>query len=425
MSMYAAYVSALNKSTANTSSATTAWLLMYKGSKHRSAALVAALQAKKSSLVLNFLPRVVFKQPSNIAAWTKATACSPSPVDLVTTPLTTRESTVDAVNPATALRALVTTAVVQQHATLEMTSDGCGGVYLVQPTSSPIPLGVFKPMDEEYMAPQNPRGYRCPGAVVGETPHPAKMGFRVGDGAVREVAAYLLDAAYNNFSGVPVTQFVSLPIDGTWKDGSVQAFIQCESSAEDVGTLRFGVADVHKIAILDLRLFNTDRHAGNILLQQPPSSPSSLYKMVPIDHGLCLPSVKHLDSATFEWLHWPQAKFPLSPEAAAHVASLDTEQDAATLRSLGLPEECIATMQVCTKLLQKGVENGFSLYDVGAVVQREGCGSSPSKLELLVDSVIQSVGDVSSPAFLEAIDQAIHALWERADKCKGRSMSGL
>ncbi|RHY23718.1 hypothetical protein DYB36_001561 [Aphanomyces astaci] len=424
--MCAAYVSALNKSTTSTSSATTAWLISYKGGKRRSAALVAAFQAKKTSLALQLLPKLLLKQP-NFAVWLKGTTCSPSPVDLVatSTPLTPCESTVVPVNPATALRALVTTAVVQQNASLELTADGCGGVYIVYPSTSRAPLAVFKPMDEEYMAPQNPRGYRCPGAIIGETAHPVKKGFLVGDGAAREVAAYLLDAAYDHFSGVPATHFVSLPVGGTWKDGSVQAYVTSESSAEDIGTLRFGVVDVHKIAILDLRLFNTDRHAGNILLQTPSSPLSSAYAMVPIDHGLCLPSVEHLDAATFEWLHWPQAKFPLNPEAAAHVASLDIDQDTATLRAIGLPETSVLTMQICTKLLQKGVENGFTLYDVGAVMEREGCGNLPSKLEMLVAGVKESVQDMSSPGFLVEVDDVIDALWEAADKCRGRSMSVL
>lgn len=30
----------------------------------------------------------------------------------------------------------------------------------------------------------------------------------------------------------------------------------------EVGASRFSVADVHRIGILDVRLFNTDRHAG-------------------------------------------------------------------------------------------------------------------------------------------------------------------
>jgi hypothetical protein len=33
-----------------------------------------------------------------------------------------------------------------------------------------------------------------------------------------------------------------------------------------MGTSRFSTSDVHRIGILDIRLFNTDRHAGNMLV---------------------------------------------------------------------------------------------------------------------------------------------------------------
>lgn len=35
-----------------------------------------------------------------------------------------------------------------------------------------------------------------------------------------------------------------------------------DGDTSEVGASRFSVADVHRIGILDVRLFNTDRHAG-------------------------------------------------------------------------------------------------------------------------------------------------------------------
>jgi len=43
--------------------------------------------------------------------------------------------------------------------------------------------------------------------------------------------------------------------------------------------------EVHKIAVLDLRLLNLDRNECNILVQKIDDS----YKLVPIDHGLTIP----------------------------------------------------------------------------------------------------------------------------------------
>lgn len=79
---------------------------------------------------------------------------------------------------------------------------------------------------------------------------------------------------------------------------------------------RFPVADVHRIGLLDIRLFNTDRHAGNILIKvtKPPKDSAAAthqwlgneYSLVPIDHGFCLPEA--LEPPYFEWLHWPQVQ---------------------------------------------------------------------------------------------------------------------
>lgn len=274
----------------------------------------------------------------------------------------------------------------------QITSEGCGGAYFLHEQSSrkkAAPLGIFKPRDEEYMAPKNPRGYVKENAVVGETEHPVNKGFRVGNGALRERAAFLLDEAYGSFSGVPVTNVMTLTVHGEEKEGSMQRFVPSECSAEDMGTLKFAIPEVHKIGILDVRLFNTDRHAGNILLS--PRADEQTYAMTPIDHGFCLPSFKHLDSATFDWLHWPQAQFPFTGAELDHIAALDVSRDATILRSLAIEEECITTMRLSTALLKIGADAGFSLFEIANCLQREGDFTSPSALEDLVASAATAV----------------------------------
>ncbi|CAH0485526.1 unnamed protein product [Peronospora farinosa] len=273
----------------------------------------------------------------------------------------------------------------------QMTSDGCGGAYYLttESTKKMDPIGIFKPRDEEYMAPKNPRGYVKENAVVGVTENPVNKGFRIGNGAFRERAAYLLDNAYGNFSGVPVTNLMAVNVNGQEKEGSIQRFVTSKCSAEDMGTLKFAISEVHKIGILDVRLFNTDRHAGNILLQTRPNDQT--FEMTPIDHGFCLPSYKQLDGAMFDWLQWPQAEFPFTCAELDHIASLDEERDAAVLRAVGIEEECVTTMRVCTTVLKRGAEAGFSLFEIGSLLQRDGDFSSPSQLELVVGKAMTVV----------------------------------
>lgn len=84
----------------------------------------------------------------------------------------------------------------------------------------------------------------------------------------------------------------------------------------------------------DIRLFNTDRHAGNMLVRTSKDTmgssvnllsrmSDSQYELVPIDHGFCLP--ESLDAPYFEWLHWPQAMLPFSEEELEYIEKLDIE----------------------------------------------------------------------------------------------------
>jgi hypothetical protein len=52
------------------------------------------------------------------------------------------------------------------------------------------------------------------------------------------------------------------------KIASFQQFIPHDFDASDHGTSSFPVSSVHRIGILDIRFFNTDRHAGNLLVRK-------------------------------------------------------------------------------------------------------------------------------------------------------------
>ncbi|CAI9289017.1 unnamed protein product [Lactuca saligna] len=67
-------------------------------------------------------------------------------------------------------------------------SEGTGGTYFMQHPSGNRYVAVFKPIDEEPMAINNPQG--LPVTSNGEG---LKSGTKVGEGALREVAAYILD----------------------------------------------------------------------------------------------------------------------------------------------------------------------------------------------------------------------------------------
>lgn len=80
--------------------------------------------------------------------------------------------------------------------------------------------------------------------------------------------------------------------------------MKADGDCEERGTGMFGVEEVHKIAILDMRLGNCDRNGGNILVKRVPGEGAPHYQLIPIDHGYCLPST--FADINFEWMYWSQ-----------------------------------------------------------------------------------------------------------------------
>jgi len=330
-------------------------------------------------------------------------------------------------------------------APVQVDDESAGNVYFLKSTSGHF-CAVFKPADEE---PGTPR-------KTGDKMKMVRTGVPVGEGYVREAAAYLLD--HDGFAGVPPTAIVQVcsskwsdsvfswttlessfestnrlsrstscyedsidrvPFEGPVKVGSMQAYVSHHSCAEDVGPSLFTVDMVHRIGILDVRLLNTDRHGGNILIQTVMEGSNSLHlskkmgqrrtmsycessqredfrsslRLVPIDHGLCLPRIDRLgtnsfdsddDVVTLEWMNWPQAKKPFSHEIIHYVKCLDTDAEVNMLQnelSGMLSEDEFMTLRVCTTLLKHMVSNGYCLFEIGTVIMTP-------KLKSMVDSVL-------------------------------------
>jgi hypothetical protein len=84
----------------------------------------------------------------------------------------------------------------------KLTEDGTSGAYRLR-DSSKKDIAIFKALDEEPFAPNNPREHQGPFGSPTFRP-----GVLSGESCIREVAAYLLD--HGGFSGVPPTTFVEI-----------------------------------------------------------------------------------------------------------------------------------------------------------------------------------------------------------------------
>lgn len=260
-------------------------------------------------------------------------------------------------------------------------SSGLGGAYLLCNRNGDN-IALAKPIDEEPLAFNNPKGFG--GLMFGQPG--MKRSIRVGETGIRELAAYLLD--HGGFAGVPPTALVKISnvefhVNGAdnisappFKIASIQSFIDHDFDAGELGPSGFSVASVHQIGILDARLLNLDRHAGNLLVKkndQQEKYAVGAAELVPIDHGLCLP--EWLDDPFFEWLYWPQALLPFSEFELEYISNLDAFKDAELLRSElpSLRESSIRVLIVCTIFLQRVAASGLCLADIGKMMTRESC----------------------------------------------------
>lgn len=90
-----------------------------------------------------------------------------------------------------------------------LTEEGTSGCYILRDASgadeyeNSQPIAVWKPIDEEPFAPNNPRGMQA--QFGSETCRP---GVKSGESSLREVLAFLLD--HEGFAGVPPTALVEM-----------------------------------------------------------------------------------------------------------------------------------------------------------------------------------------------------------------------
>lgn len=92
-----------------------------------------------------------------------------------------------------------------------LTEEGTSGCYILKDATGAAsdddetsrPVAVWKPIDEEPFAPNNPRGMQAPfGSVT------CRPGVKSGESSLREVLAFLLD--HEGFAGVPPTALVEV-----------------------------------------------------------------------------------------------------------------------------------------------------------------------------------------------------------------------
>lgn len=287
---------------------------------------------------------------------------------------------------------------------------GTSGVYSMRDGLRNV-VAIFKPVDEEPSVQgssgdfpedrRRPRGHSYDVSRTQEAFEPRRVphdrrrlapriGLYAGELCLREAAAYLLDG--EGVHGVPATAMAQVPNkllpqnqqkgSEALRVGSLQRFVQNNGVSSNISCSKFSVVEVQKIALLDLRILNSDRNEANILFRRLADDRVTL---VPIDHALSMPDKLEVYQADLCWMEWPQSREPLCPQLADYLARIDPEKDAAMLRvSLGIREECLVNLRIATVFLKKAVARGLSLAKVASLMYRAK-EFSKSPLEKLVE----------------------------------------
>lgn len=169
-----------------------------------------------------------------------------------------------------------------------------------------------------------------------------------------------------------ISTHASYSLTPNLKIGSLQEYVQSKGPIENYSHSRFHKDEVHKIAVLDLRILNLDRNVCNILVQalkhpdcceiecfnQPGES---CWSLVPIDHGLSIPDTLAVSSYEIAWLGFDQSHMPFSPQTLEYIDKIDIDGDLALLETLPFRPVCLRNMRISCTLLKIGAKNGLTL----------------------------------------------------------------
>lgn len=181
----------------------------------------------------------------------------------------------------------------------------------------------------------------------------------------QEVIAYRLD--HHHFAGVPQTVFTTLehPFLEGKKTGSCQLFVKESVAAVEVDrrlVTHFSALSLRRIATLDIRTMNQDRHTSNLLVVGNK-------EIIPIDHGFIL--AHDLGEIHMSWIEWPQAATPFTETERAYLSLLDPEQDRRMLIDEFFVEEFLANrVFVATILLKLAAIRGFTAATLALIMTR-------------------------------------------------------
>lgn len=205
--------------------------------------------------------------------------------------------------------------------------------------------------------------------------------FKQNEYALRECIAYRLD--YRRFAGIPQTAMTTLahPLWGGAKRGSCQLYVEGRAVVEltNRDAKNFSAESIRRIAALDIRLLNSDRHSSNMIHHEGD--------VIPIDHEFILRDEFH--GRGMSWVRWEQSHSLFSREEKNYILHLDPEKDRRILlEEFHLPEKIGNRFYIASVLLQLGAARNFSAGHLGSLMIRKFPNDpTPSPFDTLLDQI--------------------------------------
>lgn len=157
----------------------------------------------------------------------------------------------------------------------------------------------------------------------------------------------------DHFAKVPPVVEVNLPDK---KNVIIQKWVpNAKMTTEYKPSDDFSNEQLQRIRALDIRLGNSDRNSGNILVTKSGDQ----FFLVPIDHDL----IMHYIPNDHNW-QAPYLNTTFSPQIQNDILSIDIEKDQKIMESLQYKDEDILSMKVRTTLLKMAVENQLTLREI-------------------------------------------------------------
>ncbi len=172
-----------------------------------------------------------------------------------------------------------------------------------------------------------------------------------------ELLAYAFD--YNHFAKVPPATEVFIPEYGTvvvqkWATNT-KMVREHQIKTENISEKTNLIEQLHHVRMLDIRLGNSDRNMGNLLITKQ----NDVCQLIPIDHDLIMfyiPSDLNWES------HY--LNVPFSKITAENIQKIDIEKDAASMRMFSYKDEEIKWMKLRTTLLKMAVNKKLELKEI-------------------------------------------------------------